>query len=107
MVDPLKDANNVAPRPRELFEKLSKCADGYSANDVLNAAINMFANALRQTYPTRSGAERAFDEHTAQAKALLLEKHYHGDGRRRNVFPHHQVIEVGPPDWHKSEFFRA
>lgn len=104
--DPLKDASLIPERPRQLFEKLSKSADGFTANEVATAAINLLINSIRQSKATRDEAAKAFDELTGQAKHLLLEKHYHGNGQRRNVFPHNQIIQVGPPDWSKSTIHR-
>ena len=106
MTDPLRDPKLVPDRTRELFEKLSKAADGSSASEVANAALSLLIGSIRQAKPTRDGAEKMFDELAGRAKHLLLEQHYHGNGQRRNIFPHHQVIEVGPPDWSKNTIHR-
>jgi hypothetical protein len=96
--DPLHSAQFTPDRTRELFGALSQCASGFSASEVAGAAINLLLNAIRQTHATQSGAAKAFDEHAGRAKHLLLEKHYHGDGSRRNIFPFEQRLEVPPPE---------
>lgn len=95
--DPLKDKNLVPDRARELFEIMSKACDGFSAGDVLAASINMVVNCVRQSKPTRMQAEQLFDRVTGEAKHMLLERHYHGDGSRRNIFPHVQHVNVPGP----------
>lgn len=96
--DPLKRDDIAAPGGKELFEKFSQCAEGFSVENAMDAAINVLLNAIRQTYSTRDKAAKAFDEKMGRAKHLLLEKHYHGDGSRRNIFPFEQRIEVPPPE---------
>ena len=91
--DPLK--GTVQPRAEDLFHIMSKTCHGFSAEAVLDAASNVLLNALRQTYGSRSAAERAFDERMGKLKGILLERHYDPvTGKRRNVFPHTQVVEV-------------
>lgn len=92
--DPLHSAQFVPDRTRELFDALSKCASGFSASEVAGAAINLLLNAIRQSHSTRDRAAKAFDEHAGRAKYLLLEKHYHNDGSRRNIFPFAQHLTV-------------
>jgi hypothetical protein len=96
----------VPDRPRELFAQLSKVCHGFSSEEVAAAAINLMINAIRQTNEMQSGAARSFDELAGRAKHLLLEQHYSGDGKRRNVFPHTQTLEIGPPGWNKNRIMR-
>jgi hypothetical protein len=80
-------------RQRELFDRMSKTADGYSAEDVIGAAANMLINAIRQSQPTRRQAEVRFDELFGRSKQVLVD-HYDTLGRKRGVFPYDQVIEM-------------
>ena len=77
----------------ELFTQMAKAANGFSREQVVGAAINLVVNALRQTHAAQKGALDDFDMLTAKARALLAE-HYDGMGKRRNVFPFHQTIEM-------------
>lgn len=92
--DPLR---NTSEAGQELFRKMSACADGFPADVVITAALNVFIGALRQSHKRRELAERAFDERATRAKSCLLDEHYDGLGNRRNVFPFTQTINVGPP----------
>jgi hypothetical protein len=91
-LDPLRKANNAAGVA--LFRKLSAACDGFSADAVIIGAINLLIDAIRAAHGSRALAERAFDEYAAKAKAVLLDQHYDQLGRRRNVFPYDQVIDV-------------
>lgn len=90
-----KDPLNGAPQ-RQLFEALSRVATGFSTDQVIEASAVLLINVLRQSCPTRQGAERKFDEISAKAKQVLLSEHYDALGRRRNVFPFNQTVEVSP-----------
>lgn len=86
-----------------LFRKFSHEASGHAVEDAIGAALNILVNAVRQAHPTRGGAERSYDEHVGRAKHLLL-NHYDGmTGRRHNIFPHHQVIQM--PHLEADELF--
>lgn len=89
--DPLPKA--ASDNGRVLFEKMAQVASGFSQEDVSNAAGNLLVNAIRQTCSTPQQADLAFDGLVARLKGLLLDQHYQ-NGRRRNVFPFHQVIHV-------------
>jgi hypothetical protein len=103
MFDPT-DVNGNAADPlieqrsdhgRELFEKITAVASGFSYDDVLNAATNLLINAIRQQEPTAREAESAFDQIVARTKGILLELHYDAaTGKRKSVFAHHQVIRM-------------
>lgn len=90
-LDPLHDANEAA---KELFRNISAVASGFPHEIVVEAALNVLLNAIRQTQPKRRGANQMFDEFTQRAKTVLLEKHYDASGERRNVFPFDQRIDV-------------
>jgi hypothetical protein len=77
----------------ELMRRLVKvCGDGFSPSQVVEASCNLIINAIRQSHPTRQGAERTFDEIFGKAKSILLEQHYDTAGRKRGIFPHNQTI---------------
>jgi hypothetical protein len=61
----------------------------------------MLVNAIRQSQPTRQGAADTLDQLVSRVKLLLLDQHYDAMGKRRNVFPFHQVIEVPRIDMRK------
>lgn len=82
------------PAAKELFQRFSREANGFPVDAALEAAMNVLLNAIRQQHPTRKGAEAAFDEMTAKFKSLLLDQHYDLMGKRRNIFPFPQVIEM-------------
>ncbi len=77
----------------ELFNRYSHLANGFSANDVINAAMNIVINALRQSCATKGKAELSFDELFGQAKTLLM-NHYDSTGRKKGIFPYDQIINV-------------
>ncbi len=77
----------------ELFNRYSHMANGFPANDVINASMNIIINALRQSCTTKGRAEVAFDELFGQAKQLLM-NHYDSLGRKKGIFPYDQSITV-------------
>lgn len=83
---------------RELFDRMSRAADGFTAEDVIGAAANMLINAVRQSQPTRAGAEARFDELFGRSKQVLVD-HYDSLGRKRGIFPFDQIIEVSKLDF--------
>lgn len=104
MTDPL--ANSVLRNPddplrktgpdasRNLLIEFGKVANGYPMEAVLQAAADVILNAIRQTHAKRSGAKDAFDAITTRTRDVLLSQHYDAMGRRRNVFPFDQKIEM-------------
>jgi hypothetical protein len=88
--DPL---SQFSDRQRELFERFTRDADGFSTEQVIGAAANLLVNALRQAHASRDGALDGFDQIAAKTRALIAD-HYDMMGRRRNVFPFNQVIDV-------------
>lgn len=89
--DPLTLA--TPDRQRELFTRMSAVADGFGADDVVGAAVNLLVNAIRQSQPTRRQAEVRFDELFGRTKQILVD-HYDALGRKRGVFPYDQVVEM-------------
>lgn len=99
MTDPLKQT----PEPqRELFDAFCKVAHGFSAEQVAGAAVNLVVNALRQSHPTLRGATGSFDQIVERTRAMIA-SHYDGLGKRRNVFPFHQIIEVPHLDMRRKQ----
>jgi hypothetical protein len=93
--DPLAAA--VADRERELFKAMSRlCTEQQvTPEQVANAALNLVCNAVRQGFPTRSQAERAYDEIVARMKGVLLDQHYDAvTGKRRHNFAWDQVVHM-------------
>ena len=88
--DPLR---SVPDAQRELFSRLSKACEGFSAQDVAGAAVNLLINALRQQFSTRDKAEIVFNEMFGKSKQMLLD-HYDITGRKRGIFPYDQVIDL-------------
>lgn len=98
--DPLRNKNDPlhgsAPdRQLELFKAFSQLAHGYSIEDILGAALNVHINAIRQSCPLRKQALEAIDRWAENGKRLLDHHYTPGDnGKRRNLFPFTQTIEV-------------
>lgn len=91
--DPLTKVG--AEGQQELFQSLVSSSAGHPKDDVINAAVNLLINAVRQHCSTRAVAEKTFDEIVGRAKSLLLDAHYDAaTNKRRNIFPFHQVIEM-------------
>lgn len=95
MINPKDPLRNMVEDPqRELFDRIIPIASGFPVSVVTGAAANLLANAIRQTYPDRDKAAKAFDELVAKTKNLLLEQHYSSVGRKKGIFPYHQTVEV-------------
>lgn len=96
-LDPL----TKCPEPaRELHARFGKIADGFASDDVINAALNIMINTLRQRFPKKKDADEAVDRLLAKTRQAL-DSHYFANGSRRSIFPFHQVIEVPFLDFKK------
>jgi hypothetical protein len=90
-VDPLRHGPAAS---QDLFKQFSRLCNGFPTDAAIAASANVLLNALRQQSATRREAEIEFNELFGRLKAILVE-HYDGpSGRRRNVFPFHQTVEV-------------
>jgi hypothetical protein len=99
-----KDPLNREGREAALFEAFGRAADGHDVSTVASVSMNTFLGAIRTAHATREAAERAFDEYTARAKGLLLDRHYDPvTNRRRNVFPFTQVVHAEIVHWDPSK----
>ena len=94
--DPLHKAG--PPSGRELFKRFGSVADGFPHDAVLDAAVNLIINTLRQSHATWADAERAYDELFGRTKTILRD-HYDPLGKRRNVFPFDQFINMDHVDF--------
>lgn len=90
--DPLR---NLQGQEKILFDVFAAAAMGKNLDAVMGACVNMLINAIRQNYPTRDGAEQKMSELFGRATQMLLANHYDSvTGRRRNVFPHTQIVRM-------------
>lgn len=87
--DPIHAAGPEAGR--ELFRRFGQLATGFPQHAVIDAAINLILNVIRQEHASWSSAEPAYDEKLAKIKSLLRD-HYDATGKRRNVFPFDQHV---------------
>jgi hypothetical protein len=94
-MDPLRNAKDPLHQnyegPKELFRRFAGAANGFPSELVVDAAVNMIVNAIRQAQPSQRGALNVFDELVTKTRAVLAE-HYRGTGERKNIFPFHQII---------------
>ena len=97
MVDILRNPNDplhklTSPQGKELFRKFGEVANGFSTDQVIDAAMNLLINVVRQAASTRDQAEKIIDTLNYQAKYNLLEHHYDNTGKRKNIFPFTQGV---------------
>lgn len=101
--DPLRDSGPQSAL--DLFREFSKAANGRPNEQILDAAVNMILNVIRQSNASGAKAAAQFDEIAGRAKHLLMEKHYDNAGNRRNIFPYSQHVTPewvdGRSDWQK------
>jgi len=95
--DPL--LNTGAESGRALFDMMSKVCNGFGRDDVVNAAVNILVNAIRQEQATRNSAEARYDELAAKTKGLLMGHYDSVTGKRRSVFPFTQHIHAELVHW--------
>lgn len=87
---------------KELFRRFSQAANGFPTEAAVNASINILINSIRQGTSDWKSAERAFDEYFGRSKQLLKD-HYDSLGRKKGIFPFHQVLL--PPFHNDSDKF--
>jgi hypothetical protein len=88
--DPL---TQVPDHARLLFERFAAASEGFPADAVAGAALNLLINALRQRHGTWQQAEQAFDEYLGKSKQILKDC-YGMSGRRNGIFPFDQTIAI-------------
>ena len=89
--DPLRQAG--PDKQAELFKAVSQVCAGFPVEDVLAVALNLLVNSVRQSYPTWSAAETAFNDRFGRCKQVLSDC-YDSTGKRRSVFPFQQSVQV-------------
>jgi len=89
--DPLRKVEEAG---QELFKRFGKESNGFNADAVIAAASNILVNAIRQTYSQRHRAEARFDELAARLKGVLMDHYDPVTGKRRNIFPFTQHLNV-------------
>ena len=99
MHDPLRNPKdpllNAGPaQQQELFRRFTAAAHGFSMEDVIGACMNVLINAIRQSNPTWSKASERFDEWMGRFKGILQQHYDTATGKRRNVFPFHQTLQM-------------
>lgn len=86
----------------ELFKKCSQLCEGFSVNDVINAACAMLTNAIRQGYATRKDASNEFERMMPIIRDNLMNS-YTNNGSRRQIFPHSQHVHIeGDNQFHEA-----
>jgi hypothetical protein len=99
-LDPLRNGKDPLHKAgpnnqKELFRQFSQVANGFSIEDVVGATMNMLVNSVRQSNSTRASAESRWNDWTERFKEILLNRHYDSvTGKRRNVFPYEQFIQM-------------
>lgn len=88
--DPLRKSG--PDQALQLFRALSLTAHGFVAEDVANAAANILINAIRHSHANRADAEARFNELFGRTKSTLLDHYDSVTGKRKSVFPFHQVV---------------
>jgi hypothetical protein len=77
----------------ELYKRFGNQAHGFPQEAVLNAAVNLIVNVLRQKHPQRDKAEAEYNELMGKTKGVLL-NHYDALGRKRGIFAYNQNLHV-------------
>lgn len=95
--DPLLQTG--AEAGRVLFDAMSKVCNGFGRDDVVNAAVNILVNAIRQECGSRQQAEARYDELAAKTKGLLMGHYDSVSGKRRSVFPFTQTVHAQLVHW--------
>jgi hypothetical protein len=79
---------------RALFDMMQRAANGFGRDDVINAAVNILVNVIRQEHGNRAAAEARYNELAAKTKGLLMAHYDSVSGKRRSVFPFTQHIHA-------------
>jgi hypothetical protein len=95
MSDPLLQNTDNA---RQLFQSFSHVSHGFGTLDVVNAALNILVNAIRQAETTKQGASELWDELTTRSKTLLMDG-YDSTGRKNCIYPFTQRLVAHPANF--------
>lgn len=90
--DPL--LKGVPDYGRELFKKFGNVANGFPADAVISASINVLADMLRQTYGKRDQVEQRIDQLMAILKNQTLAYYDPVTNRRRTTIPFTQRVSA-------------
>jgi hypothetical protein len=87
------------PAGQVLLERFAAAANGFPNEAVVDAAVNVLINVIRQQVPKRTHALAYFDELFGKCKTVLAAHYDAVTGARRNIFAHTQHIVM---DTHKD-----
>ena len=101
MTDPLRNPkdplHNVLDLSAvELLRRLSPVCNSFPVASVIDAAMALVIEAIRQNKTTWPEAESAMQEISGRTMQALLD-HYDTGGRKKGIFPYDQVIAVPWP----------
>jgi hypothetical protein len=87
--DPLKAG---PPAGQVLLERFGQVSEGFPLPVVLDAAINLLLNCIRQSCGKRNLAFAAIDEVFGKSKTILAAHYDAVTGNRRSIFAHTQHV---------------
>lgn len=70
---------------RQLFEAISKAADGHQRDDVLHVLANVLCNVMAQRHPTKLIAAQTELAEMHDGLQKMLAQRYNPDGTRRQT----------------------
>lgn len=89
--DPLRQGPEAA---KELLKRFGGDAEGFPADVVIDAAMNLLINAVRQTQGQRPQAHARVDQITARMHEIV-DLHYDAvTQKRRSVFAFDQTVQM-------------
>ena len=68
---------------RKLLDAFSSAANGYTRDDVIDAAANLVLNALRQEHQRLEEADEELRALADRMQKMLAQRHYNEIGQRR------------------------
>jgi len=90
---------------RELFNRYSQVSNGFPADAMVSAAINILCMVIRENYGLRSGALAHIDELVAKWKDMTMRFYDPVTNRRRSTIPFTQRVNM-PVLKVDEDFFR-
>lgn len=94
--DPL--ANTLDTPQKELARQWGQAASGFGYDAVIVAASSMLVTGVRQCYPTLAEAEARLEEVVGKSRQALRDCYDSTTGKRRNIFPHTQIVQAAHHD---------
>lgn len=89
--DPLRRGPEAA---KELLRRFGGDADGFGADDVIDAAMNVLINAVRQTQGQSPQAHQRVDQIAARMHEIVDLHYDRATQRRRSVFAFDQTVQM-------------